>query len=78
MKNLTIDNLHRREYENPIDTIHIGKEAIAENLKLNRITVENHTDGECTVVQNNGTIKGFCSDCILAQDIRGEGEIISL
>jgi len=78
VKNLTIDGLHRREYENPIGTICIDKGAIAENLKLNRITVENFTDGECTVVKNDGTIKGYCSDCILAEEICGEGEIIAM
>ena len=57
VKNLSVRNLHRREYENPIDTIHVGEKAVVENLTVDGFTLENHTGRPCSGFVNNGTVK---------------------
>ena len=65
--NLTIRGLHRREYENPIDTIHIGEQAVVDVLTVEDVSVENHTDRPCPVFVNRGTVKVLRSDCLTTE-----------
>ena len=59
VKNLSINCLHRREYENPVATIQIDKDADVETLVINDISVENHTNFEMPLLVNNGKIKNL-------------------
>ena len=57
IKNLKITDLHRREYINPVETIHIGKDTVINNLILDNITTENHTESsEMPIFVNLGTV----------------------
>lgn len=75
VKNLTIRGLHRREYENPIDTIRIGRNAIVENFSVQNFTQENHTDTPCLKMINLGKIQGFDADEISEEEIDNRGSI---
>lgn len=58
IKNLKISNLVRREYITPVDTIHIKGETEIDQLVLENISVENHTDAESIpLFVNNGNVK---------------------
>jgi hypothetical protein len=57
VKRLSIDHLHRREYNNPVDTIRVDKDAVVDELLVYDLTVENHTNGKCEEIVNLGTIK---------------------
>ena len=57
VKRLSIDHLHRREYNNPVDTIRVDKDAVVDELLVYDLTVENHTNGKCEKIVNLGTIK---------------------
>ena len=62
VKYLAVHHLHRREWENPIDAIHIGQWAVVETLRPQDITVENHTGEHCPAFVNNGTVKNLQGD----------------
>ena len=72
---LAITHLHRREYENPVDTIHIEKTATVDCLTLEDISLENHTDRPCALFVNNGHIKTLRAEGVSAEDIENNGEI---
>ncbi len=57
VKNLAINHLHRREYENPIDTIRIEKNGQVGKMCLYDITLENNTAKPCSLFSNYGSIK---------------------
>ena len=69
VKNLKIDGLHRREYENPIATISIGNNTEVENLTVNNFSLENYKGVHCPKLLNKGTVKNFISDSIGEKDI---------
>lgn len=46
VKNLTIRNVHRKEYIDATPTILIGENVDVTNLTLENITAENHTEAE--------------------------------
>lgn len=75
---LSIDHLHRREYQNPIDTIRIDKGATVNNLIINDLTLENHTDKDCEKLHNQGRIKNLRLAGLTEKDINNEGTIDSL
>ena len=58
---LTIKDVYRREYNIPIDTIWIGKGAVVENLILDNIVTENHTDSEMPFFTNLGEVHRLVS-----------------
>ena len=57
VKNLSIEHLHRREYENPVTTICIEKNAEVGNLILHDISSENHTQTPFSDIVNYGTVQ---------------------
>ena len=57
VKRLDISHLHRREENNPVDTICIDENAVVEELSLCDLTLENHTDAPCVLLNNRGTVK---------------------
>ena len=73
VKNLSIDHLHRREYENNIDTVRIEKEATVENLYISDFSLENHTDSECPAIVNNGVVKKLYTHGVPKNSISGDG-----
>lgn len=74
IKNLKISEFHRREYVNPVETIFIGKNTVIDNLILENITTENHTDKEdMPLLINNGTIKS-----LNGSNVRTNGKMINL
>lgn len=57
VKNLVIDGVHRIETDTPVETIYVGQCATVENMIVNDVTQENHTDkGDMPVMVNKGTI----------------------
>lgn len=56
VKSLTIRSLHRKEYNNPIDTIHVRRETVVERLILDDITTENLTGSPMTFLGGEGRI----------------------
>ena len=57
VKNMSINELHRREYENPVATIQIDKKADVDTLVINDISVNNYTESEVALFVNNGKVK---------------------
>ena len=57
VKNLVIDGVHRIEIDTPVETIYVGQCATVENMIVNDVTQENHTDkGDMPLMVNRGTI----------------------
>lgn len=59
VKNVSINCLRRKEYENPSATVQIDENAIVDNLYMNNFSVENHTDAEMPMLVNYGKIKNL-------------------
>jgi len=56
VKSLTIRSMHRKEYNNPIDTIHVRRETVVERLILDDVTTENLTGAPMTFIGGEGRI----------------------
>jgi len=57
VKNLKVSDVHRREFEVPIETVLVGWKARVDNLILENITTENHMNAPRVPVYNNqGTV----------------------
>ena len=56
VKSLSIHSLHRKEQNNPIDTIHVCSETVIERLILDDITTENLTGKPMTFIGGEGRI----------------------
>ena len=74
-RSLCIRNLHRHEYANPVDTVQIGTNAVVEDLHIEDLFVENHTDGACAKLVNSGTLKKLRASCLREDEIQNEGVI---
>ena len=59
---LTINGVHRREYAENIDTIHVGEDVIADHLVIRDVTLENHTGLPCHKFVNHGHVKELMTD----------------
>jgi len=70
VKSLSIRDLHRREYENPVDTIHVGENAVVDLLTIEGLTVENYTDSHCNKLVSMGRIGTLRQD-YLQMDTQG-------
>ena len=67
VKGLKISNLHRREYVNPVATLRVREESVVEQLMLDNITTENHTQiDDMPLLENFGEIKNLYSNMIFA------------
>ena len=78
VNSLKINTLHRREYNNPIDTLYIGKSSVVRRLILDDIVTENHTDSPMPFMDNEGTIQALSMRNISVGSeelITGNGEI---
>lgn len=65
IKALKITDLHRREELIPVETIYVGENTEIEQLILENITTENHTDSDSMpLLVNNGTINYLYSHSI--------------
>ena len=71
VRNLSVTELHRREYNVAVETLHIGPNTTVENLILDGITVENHTDAQMPFFVNKGTVGR-----LEARSIRVDGSFI--
>lgn len=82
IKNLKIDNFHRREFKNPIFTIATIGNSRIENLILENITIENHTDEKMYFLSNDGLIGNLTMKNIRIDSktflYRGEGSVNNL
>lgn len=71
--NLKICDLYRKEYNIPIETIHIGKNTMIDTLLLENITSKNFTDREMPMIVNNGNVSKFIINHV---DANGDPELI--
>lgn len=56
VKNIKISDMYRKEYNVPVETIHIGKDAVVDNFMLDNIVTENHTGKHMPMIVSNGGI----------------------
>ena len=79
VKNLTIDAVHRIETDTPVETVYVGKNTPVDNLIINDVVQENHTDkGDMPVLVNKGKIAKLQFTNISAggqSELVNEGEI---
>ena len=66
-KNVKITEVYRKEYCNPIETIHIGHNAEIDTLILDNIFTENYTDKEMPLIMKHGNVKGLVTSNIIEQ-----------
>ncbi len=62
-----ISNVHRNEFENPVETIYFGENASAERMSISNVVVKNHLNVPIQMFVNKGNIKKLnivCSDDI--------------
>ena len=78
VKRLTVEHLHRREYENPIGTVCVDRGAHVDMLTVRDLSLENHTDGHCAKITNHGTVKTLLADGLSSEEIEGSGSIENL
>lgn len=65
VKALKISNLNRREKNVPVETIFVGDDTIVEQMILDNITTENHTENEkMPLLVNNGEIQNLYKNAI--------------
>ncbi len=75
VKNLAVSHLHRRENENPIDTIRVEKNGVVERMCLCDLTIENHTESTCPLFVNYGVIKELSTFGVEEEKIENYGII---
>jgi len=75
VKDLVIDGVHRREFVNPIDTIHISENAAVDTLTVSDLTLENHTDKPCAKLVNRGAVNTLRTVGLAESDIENAGTI---
>ncbi|MBQ2977874.1 MAG: hypothetical protein IJE17_10315 [Clostridia bacterium] len=75
IKHLSIEHLHRREFVNPIETICIDQGAIVNDLKINDLSLENHTDAYCSLLCNRGKIEKLSHPGLSMDEIDNHGSI---
>lgn len=74
VKSLRISNFHRREYITPVETFYVGEDTEIEQIMLDNISTENHTDSDnMPFFVNDGTIKHFNSNNLFE-----EGNLVDL
>lgn len=78
VKRLSIDHLHRRERENPIDTIRIDAQAYVEQLWICDLSVDNHTNAHCPKLANRGRIQTLRTEGLQPEEIENTGTIEKL
>ncbi len=60
IRNMKISNIHRIEYINPVETIFVGQDTVVENLILENITTQNHTEStDMPLFVNKGNVKNM-------------------
>ena len=72
---VSIHHLHRREYVNPIDTIRIEEGTQIDVLRIDDISVENHTESYCPKLANYGAVKKLHVSGLSEDEIDNEGKI---
>ncbi|MBE7044882.1 MAG: hypothetical protein E7397_05080 [Ruminococcaceae bacterium] len=73
IKDLAVTNLHRSEYQNPIETLRFEKGCVVDNLSIKNLNLENHTDSPITNLTNNGMIKNLSLEDITEDEIFNNG-----
>ena len=73
VKALTVRDFHRREWENTVDTVHVGENALVEELTVTGLTLENHLPDHCAKLLNGGRIGELRTDCLAPEEIENEG-----
>ncbi|MBO5270640.1 MAG: hypothetical protein J6B77_07635, partial [Clostridia bacterium] len=71
VRNLTVTALHRREYNVPVETFHVGQNTVVERLLLDDVTTENHTGEPMPLLVNKGVIRVY-----EARSIRGDEDAV--
>lgn len=66
---LTVRDLHRREYVNPVPTISIEGGTTVKNLAVYGLTEENYTDSPMPTIVNRARIERLVTDCLSPADI---------
>ncbi|MBQ2923385.1 MAG: hypothetical protein IJE60_09960 [Tyzzerella sp.] len=81
VKNLKITDVHRKEYNIPVETIYVGHAAVVENLIIDCVVSENHTGKAMPMLVNKGkicrlTMKNLSADGDL--QMTGEGQVLNM
>lgn len=71
--NIKLSGIYRKEFKVPDETIMIEEGGFVDNLVVENVATENHTDGEMKLFVNNGTVNK-----ITASNIRGNGNYIEI
>jgi polygalacturonase len=53
---LTIEDVHRREEKNCVETVHLGKGAVVDELTVNNVSTRNYTGKEMPLLVNNAEV----------------------
>ncbi len=65
VRGLRIVNLHRREYRIACHTVAVEAGSVVEDMMLQNVTVENHTDAPCIPwLENHGEIRHLHTDAL--------------
>ena len=72
-KNIKISDMHRQEYNMPVETIHVGKSVVIDNLVIDNVISENHTGQEMPLIAKYGTVNRLIMNNIRTN---GDPEII--
>lgn len=78
VKNVKISNIYRKEYNIPVETVHVGHGANVENLVIDNVITENHTGERMPVLVNHGRVRRLAVKNICTggdPDIVGEGVV---
>ena len=68
-KTVRIADVHRRESVIPVETVHVGKNTVVDDLILDTVTTENRTGTPMPLLANSGTI-----GCLTVRHIRANGD----
>lgn len=66
-KNVKITDLFRKEYNIPVETIHIGEGVTVDTLILDNIVTENHTGKKMPMIVNHGSVKDLITNHIIEE-----------
>ena len=72
-KNIKIADMHRQEYNIPVETIYVGKRAVIDNMVIDNVITENHTDHVMPLIVQYGTVNRLVMNNIRTN---GDPEII--
>ncbi len=73
IKNMKISDVYRKEYNIPVETIHIGNRTVVDHLVIDHVINENYTGEEMHVFVNKGSVNR-----LVTHDICADGVLVTL